>query len=150
MTGIDMLHIPYRGGGPSVTALVAGEAKVGFTTTPSCIAQIKAGRLRGLAVSTAERSPFLPDLPTVAEAGVPGYDTSAWYGLLVPTGTPKEIITRVNAETAKVLTLPDVKSRLDATGMVPSTSSPEELRKKIHAEVAKWAKIVKGLGLTAD
>ncbi len=150
MTGIDMLHVPYRGGGPSVLALVSGEAKVGFTTTPSCIVQLKAGRLRGLAISTAERSPFLPDLPTVAEAGVPGYDTSAWYGLVMPTGTPKEIITRVNAETAKVLTLSDVKARLDATGMVPKTSSPEELRKTIHAEVAKWGKIVKALGLTAD
>jgi tripartite-type tricarboxylate transporter receptor subunit TctC len=150
MTGIDMLHVPYRGGGPSVMALVSGEATVGFTTTPSCIVQLKAGRLRGLAISTAERSPFLPDLPTVAEAGVPGYDTSAWYGLVMPTGTPKEIITRVNAETAKVLTLPDVRARLDATGMVPKTSSPEELRKTIHAEVAKWAKIVKALGLTAD
>jgi tripartite-type tricarboxylate transporter receptor subunit TctC len=150
MTGVDMLHVPYRGGGPSVMALVSGEATVGFTTTPSCIVQLKAGRLRGLAISTAERSPFLPDLPTVAEAGVPGYDTSAWYGLVMPTGTAKEIITRVNAETAKVLTLPDVKARLDSTGMVPKTSSPEELRKTIHAEVAKWGKIVKALGLTAD
>jgi tripartite-type tricarboxylate transporter receptor subunit TctC len=150
MTGVNMLHVPYRGGGPSVIALVAGESKVGFTTTPSCIFQLKAGRLRGLAVSTAQRSPFLPDLPTVAEAGVPGYDTSAWYALMVPTGTPKEVITRVNAETAKVITLPDVKGRLDATGMVPSTSSPEELSRKIHAEIAKWAKVVNALNLTAD
>jgi tripartite-type tricarboxylate transporter receptor subunit TctC len=150
MTGVNMLHVPYRGGGPSVIALVAGESKVGFTTTPSCIFQLKAGRLRGLAVSTAQRSPFLPDLPTVAEAGVPGYDTSAWYALMVPTGTPKEVITRVNAETAKVITLPDVKGRLDATGMVPSTSSPEELGRKIHAEIAKWAKVVNALNLTAD
>ena len=101
MTATNMLHIPYRGGGPSVTALVAGEAKVGFTTTPSCIAQLKAGRLRGLAVSTARRSPFLPELPTVAEAGVPGYETSAWYGLVVRTGTPAEVIARVNAETPR-------------------------------------------------
>jgi tripartite-type tricarboxylate transporter receptor subunit TctC len=150
MTGIDMLHVPYRGGGPSVLALVSGESKVGFTTTPSCIVQLKAGRLRGLAVSTLQRSPFLPDLPTVAEAGVPGYDTSAWYGLVMPTGTSKEIIGRVNAETAKVLTLPDVKARLDATGMVPEASSPEELNQKIRAEIAKWAKIVTSLGLTAD
>jgi tripartite-type tricarboxylate transporter receptor subunit TctC len=106
--------------------------------------------LRGLAVSTAERSPFLPDLPTVAEAGVPGFETSAWYGLVVPTGTPKEVINRVNAETAKAMTLSDVKARLDATGMVPKTSTPEELDQKIHAEVAKWAKVVKALGLTAN
>lgn len=147
MTGIKMLHIPYRGGGPSVIALVSGEAAVGFTTTPSCIYQIQAGRLRGLAVSTAQRSPYLPKLPTVAEAGVPGYDTSAWYGMLVPTGTPAEIIARLNTETAKVMTLPEVKSRLDATGMVPKTGSPEELGRYMHEEIAKWAKVVKALGL---
>ena len=150
MTRTQMLHIPYRGGGPSVIALVAGEAAVGFTTTPSCIHQIQAGRLRGLAVSTAQRSPYLPELPTVAEAGVPGYETSAWYGMVVPTGTPAEIIARLNAETAKVLTLPDVKSRLDATGMVPQSSSPEELGRHMHNEIAKWAKVVKALDLRVD
>jgi len=150
MTGIKMLHIPYKGGGPSVIGLVAGEAMVGFTTTPSCIHQLQAGRLRGLAVSTAQRSPFLPKLPTVAEAGVPGYDTSAWYGMVVPAGTPAEIIARLNAETAKALTLPDVKSRLDATGMVPNSSSPEELGRHMHNEIAKWAKVVKSLGLRAN
>jgi tripartite-type tricarboxylate transporter receptor subunit TctC len=150
MTGTKMLHIPYKGGGPSVIGLVSGEASVGFTTTPSCITQIQAGRLRGLAVSTAQRSPFLPDLPTVADAGIPGYETSAWYGMLVPTGTPAEIIARLNSETAKVLTLPDVKSRLDATGMVPQTGSPEELGRRMHAEIAKWAKVVKALGLRVD
>ena len=150
MTGTKMLHIPYKGGGPSVIALVSGEATVGFTTTPSCITQIKAGRLRGLAVTTAQRSPYLPELPTVAEAGIPGYDTSAWYGLLVPTGTAPEIVSRLHAETVKVLALPDVKSRLDTAGMVAESSSPEQLGKIIHDEIAKWAKVVKSLGLTAD
>jgi tripartite-type tricarboxylate transporter receptor subunit TctC len=150
MTGTSMLHLPYKGGGPSVLALVANEAQVGFTTTPSCIGQLKAGRLRGLAVSTAQRSPFLPDLPTVAEAGVPGYETSAWYGLLMPTGTPKDVTERVHTETVKVLTLSDVKARLDATGMVPEASSPEALREKIRAEIEKWAKVVKALNLTVN
>ena len=150
MTGTRMLHIPYKGGGPSVIGLVSGEAAVGFTTTPSCITQLQAGRLRALAVSTAQRSPYLPDLPTVAEAGVPGYETSAWYGMLVPTGTPAEIIARLNAETAKVLTLPDVKSRLDSTGMVPQSSSPEELGRHMHNEIAKWAKVVRALDLRVD
>ena len=118
MAGIDMLHVPYRGGGPSVTALVAGEAQVGFTTTPSCIFQLKAARLRGLAVSTAERSPFLPELPTVAEAGVPGYETSAWYGLYADWHVKKNHRTREcrNGQGPDAL---DVKARLDATGMVP-------------------------------
>src|SRR5687768_10028575 len=150
MTGTKMLHIPYKGGGPSVIGLVSGEAAVGFATTPSCITQLQAGRLRGLAVSTAQRSPFLPDLPTVAEAGLPGYDTSAWYGMLVPTGTPAEIVARLNAETIKVLTLPDVKSRLDATGMVPKSSSPEELGRLMRSEIAKWGKVVKALDLRVD
>ena len=150
MSGIKLLHIPYKGGGPSVVGLVSGEAAVGFTTTPSCIGQIKAGRLRALAVSTAQRSPFLPDLPTVAEAGVPGYDTNAWYAILAPTGTPKEAIDRINAESAKVLTLPDVKSRLDATGMTITHTGPEELGRKINDEVAKWGKIVKALNLVVD
>ena len=150
MTGTNMLHIPYKGGGPSVIALVSGEASVGFTTTPSCITQIKAGRLRALAVSTAQRSPYLPELPTVAEAGIPGYETSAWYGLLVPTGTAPEIVARLNTETVKVLGLPDVKSRLDSAGMVAESSSPEQLGKIIHDEIAKWAKVVKSLGLNAD
>jgi tripartite-type tricarboxylate transporter receptor subunit TctC len=150
MTGTNMLHIPYKGGGPSVIALVSGEATVGFATTPSCITQIKAGRIRGLAVTTAQRSPYLPGLPTVAETGIRGYDTSAWYGLLVPTGTAQEIVTRLHAETVKVLALPDVKSRLDSAGMVAESSSPEQLGKIIHDEIEKWAKVVKTLGLTAD
>ena len=150
LTGTKMLHIPYKGGGPSVIALVGGEASVGFTTTPSCIAQIQAGRLRGLAVSSAQRSPYLPELPTVAEAGVPGYETTAWYGMAVPTGTPAEVITRLNAEAAKALTFPDVKSRLDSTGMVPQSSTPEQLGQHIQQEVAKWGKIVKALNLRVD
>ena len=150
MTGTKMLHIPYKGGGPSVMALVAGEAMVGFTTTPSCIFQIQAGRLRGLAVSSAQRSPYLPELPTVAEAGVPGYETTAWYAMIVPTGTPAEIIARLNTEAARALTLPDVKARLDATGMVPQSSTPEELRGHIHGEIAKWAKVVRALDLRVE
>jgi tripartite-type tricarboxylate transporter receptor subunit TctC len=150
MTGTKMLHIPYKGGGPSVVGLVSGEASVGFTTTPSCITQLQAGRLRGLAVSSAERSPFLPDLPTVAEAGVKGYETTAWYGMVVPTGTPPEAIARLNTETIKVLTMQDVRARLDATGMVPKSSTPDELGKLMQAEVTKWAKVVKALNLRVD
>jgi tripartite-type tricarboxylate transporter receptor subunit TctC len=150
MSGTNMLHIPYKGGGPSVIALVGGEASVGFTTTPSCIFQIKAGRLRGLAVSSAKRSPFLPDLPTVAEAALPGYETTAWYALVVPTGTGQEVIARLNKEVAVAMTKEDVKSRLDATGMVPEISTPEVLRSKTLAEVEKWAKVVKALNLSVN
>jgi tripartite-type tricarboxylate transporter receptor subunit TctC len=148
--GIKMLHIPYKGGGPSVIALVSGEAAVGFTTTPSCIFQIKAGKLRGLAVTTSKRSPFLPDLPTVAEAGVRGYEAEAWYGMLVPTGTPKEIIKLLHANSVKALKFDDVKKRLDATGLVPVGNSPEEFDRYIRSEIEKWGKVVKALGLRVD
>jgi len=135
-TGTKMLHIPYKGGGPSVIALVSGEASVGFATTPSCITQVKAGRLRGLAITTAKRSPFLPDLPTVAQAGVPGYDAETWYGMLVPAGTSKEIIARLHADSVKALQFADVKSRLDGGGLVPVASSLEELSAYMRSEAA--------------
>jgi len=149
-TGTRMLHIPYKGGGPSVVALVSGEASVGFATTPSCITQIKAGRLRGLAVTTAKRSPFLPELPTVAEAGVRDYAAEAWYGMLVPAGTPKDIIERLNAASLKALEFDDVKARFAATGLVPAGSTAEELDKYMRSEIEKWGRVVKALGLRVD
>lgn len=150
MTGTKMLHIPYKGGAPSVVALVGGEAAVGFATSPSVIHQLKAGRLRGLAVTTAQRSPFLPELPTVAEAGVPGYHADTWYGMLVPAGTPMEAIRRVHAETVKVLRLPEVKARFDATGLAAIGSTPEELGAQIRTDIDKWAKVVTELGLRVE
>lgn len=149
-THVNMVHIPYKGGGPSVIALVSGEASVGFATTPSCIFQIKSGRLRGLAVTTATRSPFLPDLPTVAEAGVPGYAAENWYGMMVPAGTPKEIIERLHADSVKSLQFEDVKERFHATGLVPLTNTPDEYERYIRSEIEKWAKVVKALKLRVD
>ena len=148
--GVKMLHIPYKGGGPSVIALVSGEASVGFTTTPSCINQIKAGRLRGLAVTTPKRSPFLPQLPTVAESGLPGYEAEAWYGVLVPAGTPKQIIARLHTESVKSLQFADVKARLKATGLVPIGGTPEALEAYMRSEVGKWGTVVKALDLRVD
>jgi len=149
-THVKMLHIPYKGGGPSVVALISGEASVGFATTPSCIFHVKSGRLRGLAVTTPQRSPFLPQLPTVAETGLPGYAAEAWYGMLVPTGTPKDVIEKLHATSVKALQFADVKKRLDATGLVPIGNRPEEFEKYIHDEIAKWGKVVKALGLRVD
>lgn len=149
-TRVKMVHIPYKGGGPSVIALVSGEASVGFATTPSCIFQIKAGRLRGLAVTTAKRSPFLPELPTVAEAGVPDYAAENWYGMMVPAGTPKEVIERLHADSVKSLQFEDVKERFHATGLVPFTSTPDEFEHYIRSEIEKWAKVVNALKLRVD
>ena len=149
-TGTKMLHVPYKGGGPSVIALVSGEASVGFATTPSCIFQIKAGKLRGVAVTTQKRSPFLPELPSVAEAGVPGYAAEAWYGMLVPAGTPKNIIARLHTESVKALQFDDVKKRLAATGLVAIGNTPEEFGSYVLSEIDKWGKVVKALGLRVD
>ena len=149
-THTKMVHIPYKGGGPAMTALVSGEAAVGFATTPSCIFHLKSGRLRGLAVSTPKRSPFLPNLPTVAETGVSGYAAEAWYGMLVPTGTPKPVIDKLHANSMKALTFDDVKKRLEVTGLVPIGNSPEEFGAYIRSEVDKWGKVVRALNLRVD
>ncbi|HSC96939.1 MAG TPA: tripartite tricarboxylate transporter substrate binding protein [Burkholderiales bacterium] len=150
MAGIKLNHIPYKGGGPAVVALVSGEGAVGFTTTPSVIHHLKSGRLRGLAVTSANRSPFIPELPTVSEAGVAGYEAGAWYGMLVPTGTPKDAIARLNSDALKALKMPDVKARLDATGLAPIGSTPEEFGAHIRSEVEKWGRVVKATGMRVD
>ena len=150
LTGTKMLHVPYKGGGPSVTALVSGEAAVGFATMPSVLGQIKAGRLRGIAMTTAQRSPSLPHLPTVGDAGIPNYDVGSWYGLSVPAGTSKDVITRLHAETIKLLALPDVKDRLAAGGFEIVTSTPEQYGDFVRAEVERWGKAVKLSGAKAD
>jgi tripartite-type tricarboxylate transporter receptor subunit TctC len=150
MTGANMVHVPYKGGGPSMIALLSGEVSLAFATTPSAIAYVKAGRLRAIAVTTARRSLATPDLPTIGEAGVPGYDVGSWYGLLAPAGTPKDIVARLNAEAGKALRLPDVKQRLDASGFEALTSTPEEYGAFMRSEVEKWAKVIKAAGIRAD
>jgi tripartite-type tricarboxylate transporter receptor subunit TctC len=150
MAGTKMLHIPYKGGGPAMVALVSGEGAVGFATAPSVIGHVKSGRVRALAVTTAQRAPLLPDVPTVAESGVAGYDAGAWYGFLVPTGTPKEAIARLETETIKVLKLADVKQRLAATGMDTIGTSADEFSKFLRSEIDKWGKVVKAIGMKVD
>jgi tripartite-type tricarboxylate transporter receptor subunit TctC len=150
MAGTKMFHIPYKGGGPAVVALVAGEAAVGFATAPSVVHHVQSGRLRGLAITSLQRSPLLPDLPTVDETGLPGYEAGPWYGFLVPTGTPREAITRLNAESLKAMTFPDVKERMTATGLTPLGSTPDEFGALVRSEVEKWGKVVKAIGMRID
>ena len=150
MAGVRMTHIPYKGGGPAVVALVGGQVSVGFATTPSVISHIKSGKMRGLAVTTAQRSPSTPDLPTMSEAGVRGYEAGTWYGLLVPTGTSRDIVTRLHDESVKLLRQADVKERLDAAGFELIGNSPDQFATFIRSEIGKWAKVVQASGARAE
>ena len=153
MTGVFMLHVPYRGSGPALLDLVAGNMDVMFDNLPSSMQQIKAGKLLPLAVTSGKRSPALPDLPTIEEAGGPalkGYEASSWFGLLAPAGTPAAIVERLQQETAKALASPAVREKLLAQGAVPGGITPAEFAKMIEAEHAKWAKVVKASGAKVD
>jgi tripartite-type tricarboxylate transporter receptor subunit TctC len=147
LAGTKMNHVPYKGGGPAMLALVSGEVSVGFATAPSVIHHIKAGKVRALAVTSAGRAPFMPELPTVDEAGVKGYEATTWYGILVPAGTPRAIITRLNAESVKVIHLPDVKERLESSGFAGIGSTPEAFGSYLRSEIEKWGKVIRAAGV---
>jgi len=153
MTGSYMTHIPYRGSGPALMDMVGGNADVMFDNLPSSLPQIKGGKLKALAVTSAQRSPALPDVPTVAEAGGPllkGYEASSWFGLLAPAGTPPEIVNRIQQEVAKSLSTPAIKEKMVAQGAIPSGNTPAEFAKLIESEHEKWAKVVKASGAKVD
>lgn len=147
MAGVDMVHIPYKGTGPELTELLAGHVKIAFETTPAVLPHVKAGKLKALAVNSVKRSPLFPDLPTMAESGLPGFEVTSWNGLVVPTGTPKEIINRLNRETVKILQIPGVKEKLTSLGADPVGSTEEEFRAFIQAEIKKWAKVIKNANI---
>ena len=150
LAGVKTTHVPYKGGGPSMIALVGGEVSLAFATMPSAIGYVRSGRLRGIAVTTERRSPSTPELPTIAEAGVAGYEAGSWYGLSAPAGTPKEIVARLHAETIRVLGLVDVKDRLFNAGFEIVTSTPDRFAAFTRNEIQKWGKIVKSAGLKVD
>ena len=150
-TGIYMTHIPYRGSGPALLDLVAGNTDVMFDNLPSALPQIKAGKLKAFAVTSAERSAAVPDLPTIAEAaGLKGFDASSWFGLLAPAGTPADIVNRIQQETAKALASPAVKEKLLAQGAIPGGNTPQEFARMIESEHVKWAGVVKASGAKVD
>jgi tripartite-type tricarboxylate transporter receptor subunit TctC len=150
LTGVKAVHVPYKGGGPSMIALVGGEVSLCFATMPSAINYVKAGRLRGLAVTTAQRSPSAPELPTIAETGVAGYEAGSWYGLSAPAGTPKDIVSRLHTETIKVMALPEIKERLFNAGFEVVVSTPERFADFTRTEIQKWGKLVRAAGLKVD
>ena len=150
LAGIKLVHVPYKGGGPALVDLIAGHVQVLFATPVASIPHIQSGRVRALAVSTAKRTVGLPDLPTVAEAGVPGYDSGVWYGVLAPAATPREITMRLNAEINRVLSQPDYRNLLVQNGIDPVGGPPEELARFIRSELVKWAKVVREAGVKID
>ena len=150
MTGIDMVHVPYKGGGPAVQALLGGQVQLNFATIVSVLPHMRAGKLRGIAVTTTKRSPAAPEIPTIAESGVPGYDHGPWNGFLAPAKTPRAIIARLNEETAKVLHLPETKAVFMNEGAEPVGNKPEEFGAIIKSETAKWAKVIAAAGIKAD
>ena len=149
MAGVDMIHVPYRSGGPALTDLLAGQVQVLFNPPPASIAYIRAGRLRALAVTTATRSDALPDLPTVGDF-VPGYEASTWYGVGVPKNTPAEIVDKLNKEINAALADPKIKARLAELGANVLAGSPTDFAKLITDETEKWGKVVKFVGIKAD
>ena len=148
--GVDMVHVPYKGGAPAMQDLLAGQIQLMFDNLANSMPQVKAGKLKALAVTTAKRSSLVPDLPTLTEAGVPNFDIYTWFGLLAPAGTPKDIIAKWNAELVKILGTPEVKERLLAQGAEPAPGTPEQFAALIKSEIPKYAKIVKDSGAKVD
>jgi tripartite-type tricarboxylate transporter receptor subunit TctC len=146
MAGIKLVHVPYKGGAPQVTALVAGETQVSFATIGTVINQIKAGRLKPLGVGSAKRTKQLPDVPTISESGVPGYEMSPWIGMFVPAGTPRAVIERLSTEMNRALALPDVVQKLEAQALDPWTSTPDEFNARLKVDYEKYGKLIRLTG----
>ncbi len=148
--GIDIVHVPYKGGGPMVTDLLGGQIQVGIGDQANLMPQVKAGKLRVLAVGSPRRSPNYPDVPTIAESGLPGFEAGAWQGLAAPAGTPPDVVKRLNETLVKVMQMPDVRERLLGAGLEPVGGSPEDFAQFIKSEIAKWSKVAKDVGARAD
>ena len=148
--GIDMVHVPYKGAGPAVAAMISGESQVLAGTVSSTVQFVSAGRLRALASLGAKRSSVMPDLPTVAESGYPGFEADAWYGLLVPSRTPNSVVQRIRTEALKVLQHPDVQAAMAQQGLAPATSTPAELAARIKRETGTWAGVIRDAAISAQ
>jgi tripartite-type tricarboxylate transporter receptor subunit TctC len=150
MAGIDMLHVPFKGGSQAMPALVSGEVATSFSTIVSAQPLVADGRLRSIAVTSAKRFPSTPQVPTVAESGLPGYEAVAWYGVFAPDGTPREIVTRLHADIARIVNAPEVRELFLKQGAESYATTPEEFTKVVRRDVAKWAKVIKASGVKPD
>ena len=147
---VDMVHIPYKGSAPAMTDMIGGQVQVMFDNMPSALPHVKAGKLRALAVTSAQRSPSAPEVPTMGEAGVAGFDVQSWFGLVAPKGTPKDIIARLNAESVKALATADIKERFMELGAVPGPMSAEAFGDYIRSEIIRWSEVVKVSGAKVE
>ena len=150
MTGTKLVHIPYKGMGLAVSDLIGGQVTMTFGTSLSVVPHVRSGKLRALATTGAQRSPALPDLPTVAESGIPGYEASLWYGFVGPARLPPEIVHRLNTEIVAVLGLPDVRERLASQGVDVRSSTPEELGRLLASDLQRWAGVVQRAGVRVE
>jgi len=150
MAKIDIVHVPYKGGGPAITDVLGGQIELTFVGAPASMPHIRSGRLRVLAVTTPRRATALPDVPTVAELGYPGYEVGAWYGALAPAGTPAAIVNRLSTELAKVVAMPKTRERLIALGIEPVGSTPEQFTTHLQNEIARWTPIIRNAGIKTD
>jgi tripartite-type tricarboxylate transporter receptor subunit TctC len=150
MAGIKLNHVPYKGSGPAQQDLMSGIVKVSFVGTPIAIPHMKSGRLKALGVSTAKRSPEIPEVPTIAEAGVPGYEAIVWIGMLAPAGTPREIVAKLNGEIGRLVRADEVKKLLAPTGMEPDPDTPVQFGAYLKADYDKWGRVVRESGATVQ
>ena len=150
MAGVNIVHVPYKGTGPAVTALLSGEVDLYFATVPAALPLVEAKKLRALGVTSARRSALMRDVPAIAEAGLKGYETSTWHGILAPAGTSPEIVVKLNAEIARILAQPAVKERLVGQGLDPVGGTPEQFGAYLKTEISKWAVVVKASGARAE
>jgi tripartite-type tricarboxylate transporter receptor subunit TctC len=150
MTGVDMLHVPYKGSAPAVTDLIAGQVNMMFENIPAAMPHIRSGKLRALGVTGNKRSPLLPEVPTIAESGLPGYESSVIYGLVAPAATPKEIISKLNAAAVKGANTKEFRERMEGLGYEVIAGSPEQMAEMLRTEIARWAPVIKASGARVD
>ena len=150
MAGVKMTHIPYKGGGPAMVDVASGQVAIFFSTIASAMPQVKSGRLRALGVTSARRSQSLPEVPTIAEGGLPGYESTIWYGALLPAHAPKDIVVRLNAEIVKILKTAEIRQKFLALGADTVITTPEQFTQYIRTEIIKWDKVVKDAGISAE
>ena len=150
LAGVNLTHVPYKGGAPAVAAVIGGEVQMAIESPPPIVPQVKAGKLRALGAASPKRSPLLPDVPTVSEAGLPGFQAGSWYGFLAPAGTPKPVIDKINAEMVKAIHGQELKDRFAAVGAESVGDSPSEFAAFIRAELKKWEKVVRATGVKAE